>query len=48
MKLTLRSMNDFWEEGVSENVCRLKFEHYERKRRAKHRQIQEFLSNIKS
>jgi hypothetical protein len=46
--LILRNMSDFWEEGISENVCRIRFDHYDKRRKLKLRQIQEFMSALKT
>lgn len=43
-----RAMSDFWEEGISENVCRLRFDHYEKRRRVKMQQVQEFMTAMRN
>jgi hypothetical protein len=41
-------MSDFWEEGISENVCRIRYDHYEKKRAVRMKQVNEFMVAIKN
>ena len=40
-------MSEFWEEGVSENVCRIRYDHYEKRRKLKLHKINEFIAAMK-